>query len=359
MKNLIILFIATALLSTGCSKKQETKKAVAEEILVVEVQPVMRKSLSEPIIASGVLSSKSEMKLAFKTGGMIRRIYVQEGQSVRAGQLLAELDLSEIDAQVRQAKLGLEKSERDLARVKKLYADEATTLTNVQDATTGFDVASQGVQVAEFNQKLSRIYAPVSGRILRKISEQGELITPFSPAFILGTGESAYIVNVGLADRDVVKVKIGDLANVQLDAYPSEVFQAKITQIAQTVNPATGTFEAELQLEPNGKKLISGFVAKAEISTGKGELMLVIPIESLVEADKNTAFVYVLSLDNQIVRKILINIGGIFGNNVAVISGITEGTKIVTKGAVFLSDKSRVKIIKNEELRIKNDGTNF
>ena len=88
MKNLIILFIATALLSAGCSKKQETKKAVAEEILVVEVQPVMRKSLSEPITASGVLSSKSEMKLAFKTGGMIRRIYVQEGQSVRAGQLL-------------------------------------------------------------------------------------------------------------------------------------------------------------------------------------------------------------------------------------------------------------------------------
>jgi RND family efflux transporter MFP subunit len=348
MKNHILYATITALLIASCGKKQETKKAEAEEVLTVEVQPVSRKSLSEPIIASGVLSSKSEMKLAFKTGGMIRRVYVQEGQSVREGQLLAELDLSEIDAQVRQAKLGLEKSERDLERVKKLYADEATTLTNVQDATTGYNVAQQSVQVAEFNQKLSRIYAPTSGRILRKISEQGELITPFSPAFILGTGESAYIVNVGLADRDVVKVKIGDIATVYLDAYPNETFQARITQIAQTVNPATGTFEAELQIQPNGKKLISGFVAKAEISTGKGVSTLAVPIEALVEADKNTAFVYTYNTNNQIVNKEKVNIGNIFGSNVAIISGISEGTQIVTKGANFLSDKAKVKVLSNE-----------
>jgi len=346
MKNYVHIFFITSLFIASCGKKQEAKKAEAEEILTVEVQPVSRKYLSEPIIASGLLSSKSEMKLAFKTGGMIRRIYVQEGQSVSEGQLLAELDLSEIDAQVRQSKLSLEKSERDLERVKKLYADEAATLTNVQDATTGFDVAKQSVQVAEFNQKLSRIYAPTNGRILRKIAEQGELITPFSPAFILGTGESAYIVNVGLADRDVVKVKIGDIATVYLDAYPNEAFKAQITQIAQTVNPATGTFEAELQIQSNGRKLISGFVAKVEISTGRGVSTLAVPIESLVEADKNSAFVYSYSATNQSVSKIQVNIGSIFGSNVAIISGISEGTQIVTKGANFLSDKSKVKMIK-------------
>ena len=183
--------------------------------------------------------------------------------------------------------------------------------------------------------------------LLRKISEQGELITPFAPAFILGTGESAYIVNVGLADRDVVKVKIGDIATVYLDAYPNETFQARITQIAQTVNPATGTFEAELQIQPNGKKLISGFVAKAEISTGKGVSTLAVPIEALVEADKNTAFVYSYNSDNQTVSKTQVNISSIFGSNVAIISGISEGTQIVTKGANFLSDKAKVKVIKN------------
>jgi multidrug efflux pump subunit AcrA (membrane-fusion protein) len=82
MKNLTLTFIVITSLSISCGKKTETKKTETEEILAVEVQPVMRKSLSEPIVASGVLSSKSEMKLAFKTGGMIRKMYVQEGQFV-------------------------------------------------------------------------------------------------------------------------------------------------------------------------------------------------------------------------------------------------------------------------------------
>lgn len=339
-----LIYSFAFLFLVSCGKKKETKQET-EEIIAVEVQPVAQKTLVEPIIASGVLSSKSEMKLAFKTGGMIKKVYVSEGQFVKEGQLLAELDLSEIDAQVKQAKLGLEKSERDLERAKKLYADEAATLTNVQDATTGYNVAKENVQVAEFNQKLSRIYAPTSGRILRKVSEQGELITPFSPVFILGTGESAYIVNVGLADRDVVKVKVGDAAQVYVDAYPNEPFNARITQIAQTVNPATGTFEAELQIQPNGKKLISGFVAKAEISHGKGPVSLVVPVEALIEADKNKAYVYTLSADNQSVNKTPVNIGSIFGNDVSITSGLTEGTQIVSKGANFLSDKSKVKVI--------------
>lgn len=341
-----LIYLSLFLLLASCGKKQKTTaQQETEEVLPVEVHTVTQKSLSEPIVASGVLSSKSEMKLAFKTGGMIKKVYVKEGQFVKEGQLLAELDLSEIDAQVKQARLGLEKSERDLERVKKLYADEATTLTNVQDATTGYDIARQSVQVAEFNQKLSKIYAPVSGRILRKVSEQGELITPFAPVFILGTGESAYIVNVGLADKDVIKVKTGDAATVYLDAYPDEPFNARITQIAQTVNPSTGTFEAELQIQPNGKKLISGFVAKAEISSGQKLVSLAVPVEALVEADKNNAFVYLLNPDNRSVSKSPVSIGGIFGRDVVITSGLAEGASIVTKGANFLSDKSRVKVV--------------
>lgn len=344
-KHLLVFGIASLLMS--CGRKEEQKKQAVEELQTVTVQPVVRKSLSQPIIGSGVLASKSEMKLAFKTGGMIKRIYVNEGQFVKAGQLLAELDLSEIDAQVNQAKIGLTKAQRDLERVKKLYADSAATLTNLQDATTGFDVATQSVQVAEFNQKLSKIYAPVSGRILRKISEQGELITPFAPAFILATGESAYIVNIGLADRDVVKVKMGDKATVYLDAYPNTPFAAAITQIAQTVNPATGTFEVELQIQnPAGYKLVSGFVAKAEIVQANQASSLVVPVESIIEGDGSKGFVYTLNADNQTVSKNSITIGRIIGTDVEVSGSIAEGTQVVVSGANFLSDKVKVKISK-------------
>jgi RND family efflux transporter MFP subunit len=348
MKTKIYLSLITiALLSASCGKKEEKKAIQQEEIMAVQVQPVVSKALSVPITGSGVLASKSEMKLAFKTGGMIRRVYVNEGESVRKGELLAELDLSEIDAQVRQAKVGLAKASRDLERVKRLYADEATTLQNVQDATSGFEAATESVEIAQFNQKLSKIYAPTSGRILRKIAEQGELITPFSPAFILATGESAYIVNIGLSDKDLVKIKIGNKANVKIDAYPEAIFTATITQIAQAVNPATGTYEIELELAKTaGYKLVSGFVVKAELIPNNVPTSLTIPIESLVEANGNQAFVFTLNIDNQSVTRKEISVGNIIENQVEVKSGLSENEQVVVRGGGFLSDKSRVKVAK-------------
>jgi RND family efflux transporter MFP subunit len=344
-KYLLIGFIG--LLSISCEKKAEQKKVQIEETQSVAIETVGRKSLTEPIIGSGVLSSKSEIKLAFKTGGMIKKMYVNEGQSVREGQLLAELDLSEIDAQVNQTKIGLNKAKRDLDRVTKLYADEAATLTNLQDATSAYEAASQTVNVSEFNQKLSKIYAPSSGQILRKISEQGELITPFAPAFILATGASAYVVNIGLADKDMVKVKIGDRAIIHLDAHPDKQFTANVSQIAQTVNPATGTFEVELQIQnPGGYKLVSGFVAKAEIAQSSKASTLVVPVEALVEANGKSAYIYVVNTENQTVNKKSITIGRLIGGSVEVLNGLTENTQIVVRGANFLSDKSKVKIAK-------------
>lgn len=278
-KAYLVFIISLGAIIVSCSKSTDQKKNQHEEISVVEISPVLRKILGESIEAAGVLSSKSEIKLAFKTGGLIKRIYVNEGQFVKAGQLLAELDLAEIDAQVNQAKIGLQKATRDFDRIKKLYEDEAATQTNLLDANSGLELATQSMQAAVFNQKLSKIFAPVSGRILRKISEQGELITPFSPAFILGTGsQSAFIVNVGVADKEVVKLQVGNNATISIDAYPDENFKATVSQIAQSVNPATGTYEVELQLSPNKKNMISGFVARAVIQPVNKNSSLVLQI---------------------------------------------------------------------------------
>lgn len=328
-----LLFVGGLLFSCG-SEKEELKETQAEESMTVSTTLVERISATETITASGVLSSKSELKLAFKTGGLIKRMYVSEGEYVKSGQLLAEIDTEEIDAQVSQGDVGLEKAKRDLERVKRLVADSAATLQNLQDATSAYEAAKQGLRVGNFNQKLSKIYAPMSGRILRKIAEQGELISPFSPALILGTGGAATQLTVGVTDREIVRLKNDYPATVKLDAYPDEKFPAKITQIAQIVNPATGTFEVELSVNPQGKQFISGFVARAEISPPGNQQTLAVPIESLVEADGNQAFVFVYK--NGKVEKRAVELTKIIGNKIGISGGIEIGEEVVVKGANFL-----------------------
>ncbi|KPM48493.1 efflux RND transporter periplasmic adaptor subunit [Jiulongibacter sediminis] len=342
MKKTIYLL---ALLTLGCGQEEKAEQVTQQEetTAVTLTKPVL-KSFSDEITGSGVLSSKAELKLAFKTGGLIKRMYVNEGQYVKAGQLLAELDMSEIEAGVNQAKLGFEKAERDLEKVKGLYEDELVTKSNLQDATTAYDVAKEQLSAATYNQKLSRIYAPQAGKVLMKIAEQGELITPFAPALILGTGTSSFNVNIGLADKDIVKLKTGDKAMVSLDAYSGADFPAKISQIAQTVNPSTGTYEVELSLDSQGKKLISGFVAKATIYPSSEKSGLFLPLAAVVGADGSSASVFLLQ--GKQVEKRPVKLGELQGEQVQITAGLSENDQVVLRGANFLSDGETVNIAK-------------
>ena len=107
----------------------------------------------------GKLASKEELKLSFKTGGIISEIFVDEGQTVKKGQVLAKLNLSEIQAQVNQAILGLDKAERDYRRANNLYKDSVVTLEQLQNTTTALDIAKSNVKIAEFNLQFSTIKA--------------------------------------------------------------------------------------------------------------------------------------------------------------------------------------------------------
>lgn len=345
MKNLSIILLLTAAI-ISCSKAKSEKEEPQEKTkMAVRTALVSKQTFHETVSSSGMLTSKSEIKLAFKTGGVIKKSYVNEGQYVKAGQLLAELDLSEIEAQVNQAKIGYDKSKRDFERAEKLFNDEAATKTMLNDAKSGLDIATQTLTAAQFNQKLSKIYAPASGRILMKLAEQGELIGPFSPMFILGTGDQAYVVNVGLTDRDIVKITLGDPAEVTLDAYPGETFTGKVTQIAQMITPATGTYAVEVEISSNGKKLISGFVARIDIHTKKSSTSLAIPAESLVNAHGKLADVYTFSGGKALKKQI--NIGDIQNNFITIRSGLEEGETVITQGSGFVSDGDLVTVNNN------------
>jgi multidrug efflux system membrane fusion protein len=111
-----------ALLFSACAKKAPVT-TIQEQAICVKTETLFETNASVPIQAAGILSSKHILKLSFKTGGIISKIYVEEGAEVKKGQVIAELDMTEISAQVSQANLAFEKAKRDLERVKNLYND--------------------------------------------------------------------------------------------------------------------------------------------------------------------------------------------------------------------------------------------
>ncbi|MBD0260527.1 MAG: efflux RND transporter periplasmic adaptor subunit [Cytophagales bacterium] len=344
------LFTVLLGLAAACAGKKAAETAAPETLTAVSTAPVTRQPLVAPVVGSGVLASKKEAKLSFKTGGIVAALRADEGQDVRKGQVLAVLNLTEIDAQVAQARNNFEKAQRDRDRVQRLYADSAATLEQMQNATTGYEVASAAFTAARFNRQHSVIVAPENGRILRRQVEEGELINPGSSVFLFaggGAGEG-WVVRTGIADRDMVKLKIGDRAKMTFDAYPGVSFPAVVTEIAGAADPVNGTFEVELKVDAQDKKLGSGLVAKAEIFPSGGAEMLVVPIEALAEADGERAFVYTLGEDGTTVKKLPIRTAGIYGDVVAVREGLREGTAVITRGTAYLTETSKVKVVNDK-----------
>jgi RND family efflux transporter MFP subunit len=301
--------------------------------------------VSIPVRTSGKLTSATEARLSFKTGGILGSVLADEGETVKRGQLLAALKSEEIDARVTQARSGFEKAERDMKRARRLYADSVITLEQMQDAETGFSVAESQLKIAEFNQVHSSISAPTDGRILKRFVEINELVGPGSPVFLFGSSVGRWTVRAGIADRDIIRLSLGDSAAVRFDAYRGLDFPARVVEIGEAADPMSGAFEIELSLDDRGMKLVSGFIARIDIFPTSCQPMHTVPIEALMEADGDRGYVYVPDGETGTVAKKAIVLGCLIGEKAAVISGLEGESLVVTRGAAYLTDKAEIRIV--------------
>lgn len=330
----------------GCSsEKKPATGPAAPSAIAVQVLPLAAQPLQQPIRASGKLTSASELRLAFKVGGVVAQLSAWEGDLVRRGQVLASLNQAEANAQVVQAQAAYDRTLRDQQRTQNLYRDSVGTLEQVQNAGTSTLGSRAALRVAQFNQQYATITAPVSGRILRRQAEPGELVAANAPVFLLSSSDADWVIKAGLADRDVVRVRRGDAARIQLDAYPEVVFEGRVSQVAQAADPATGTYEVEIRLQPAGHRLVSGLVAEVEVMPGStGTRAPAVPLEALTEANGDQGFVYALQPDQQRVRKEPVQVVSLRNGQAFLRTALPLGTLVVGKGAAYLTPQSRVTV---------------
>ncbi|MEM6769602.1 MAG: efflux RND transporter periplasmic adaptor subunit [Bacteroidota bacterium] len=322
---------------------QEPEAAPVDAPILVATVSIQPETTPILIEAGGTIGAKEEARLSFKIGGIIDRLNAKEGQYVRRGQILASLKTTEIDAQVSQARQAVTKLERDLARTKKLLAENAATQENVDDLTTALEVAKSDLEIAGFNQTYAKITAPVSGRVVKRFAERGELVGPGNPVFMVtGEGKNSYVLRVGVADRDVLRLANGDRAEVRLDAYDGAIVPATVTEIAAAADPRTGTFEVELTLDPQGKTLRNGFIGRARIFPSKTPSHYRLPMAALVEGEGKRVTIFYPGPDGKAVPK-NIRFTRLLDDAFVVPAAELEGiTEVVTKGAAYLTEGAGV-----------------
>lgn len=350
IKSPVILSALLMLTLIACSKQEakETDSTTSEKplnVFYVRTAPVTQSGLHDVIPVTGVIQSDTEAKPSFKTGGVIARTYAEEGDMVKKGQLLAQLNMTEIEAQATQAKFAVEKAERDLRRIENLYRDSIATLEHLQNATTAVDVAKKSLQIAEFNVAYSQVYSPIEGKVIKQLMQEGEITGPGIPIyFIMGVRQADWKLVAGLTDKNWGRIKKGDKAKVTLDAYPGWVINSEVKRLSDVANPLSGTLDVELNIPSTDKRIAAGMLAHVEIIPSLKAEYTLIPVEALVSSNGRMGVVY-LPKEGKAEKRI-VQVQQFHGEEVAILSGLEGVTEVITAGSGFLEHGDAISVEK-------------
>lgn len=343
MKTLLLIFaLGFAFLAAACSKQPEN---IAPSRTPVRVQAATTGPATPAIQTNGIVAIKGEMRLSFKVAGVIKSMRVREGQEVKKGERLAEIEQTEVNAQVEQARQLADKARRDMERGERLYNDQVISLEQLQDLRTQASVSEAQLRSAEFNRGYAVIEAPGDGVVMRKLAEERELVPSGQTVLILGTHDRGYVVRAALADREVVQLKLGDPAEIRMDAYPNQSIRGSLVEIAGASDARSGMFPVEVRFDSVPVSLASGLVAKLNLhsAASRARQLTYVPIAAVVEGDRNRASVFVVNGDR--VQRREVRVAFIAPEAVALDDGVKPGEKVVTDGALYLQDGELIEIV--------------
>ena len=334
----------------------------------VEVAAVERGTLHEVVSLVGSLKPKERVEVTSKITGRVERVYVDVGDRVEEGRLIAELEGEELEQQVLRAEASLavaqamqaqrgaelENARAEEQRSAELRTQGLISLQAHQTAETrALVVDSQlrlaGAQVRQAQAELeelrirlqqAKIHSPLSGWVARRYVHPGALVNPNTPILSL-LRLSTMVVEVNVPERDLVRLRAGSQAVVTIDALGDRNYDGRVARISPLLDPATRSGSVEIEI-PNPKgELKAEMFARIQMDLGTERDVLLVPREAVVLRGQQ-AGVNVLVTDR--VQFHPIQTGASTGQGVEVVAGLAEGTTVVTRGTQVLKDGDAVMV---------------
>jgi RND family efflux transporter MFP subunit len=345
----VLIMLASALAGCGASsppgKSEAASPAKAASPLPVRLAVVRAAGGAAVLEVAGTVRLKRETPLAFNTPGRIAAILVREGEAVRAGQVLARLDATSLDAATASARAEVVRARADLARAEDLFTKGWVTAPRVEQARATLAAAEARARSAGFDRALAVLTAPAAGVVLSRPAEPGQIAQPGQTVLTIGELREGHVLRLPMADRDAARVTIGMAAQVTIPALSSATLAGRISEVGARSEDGAGTFRVEVRLPPT-PGLASGQIGRARIALtaagpapgAAGSTALVVPTPALFAARADEGFVYVHDAASGRVRRRLVTLGPVDDDGVTVLSGLKAGERVAVTGIDRLRD---------------------
>lgn len=335
-----IIYVAAAVMAVSCgnnnSKTAEQPQAAEVRLPNVTIMAASYKDVPQSDVYTANVEAYAKNNIAPQSPSRIQKIYVEVGDFVRAGQIVAKMD----EVSLNQSKLSMANDSLEYSRIKKLYEQGGVSKSDFDAMELKYNVTRSQYQNLLENTILR---SPVSGVITARNYDQGDMYGG-SPIYVVEQITPVKLY-VGISEMDYTRVKKNDTVTLTADALPGKTFTGRIARIYPTIDAATHTFTAEVNVANSDRLLRPGMYARVTVNFGSNH-SIVVPDDCVVKQQgSGVRSVFVLQNDNT-VKEVVVTLGRHFGTEYEILSGVAEGDKVVVKGQASLKNGSKVNVQK-------------
>jgi len=326
-----------------------------ERVKPVQVAPAIKQWVEYPVETSGTLLAEADTDVSAEVNGIISEIHFEEGQEVKAGDLLISLKDEEYRLKVEEAQARFQQTvadryfaERLHERMEKLYKDGVVSLQEFDDnklklkqAEAAAEAVKATLDLAQKNLRDTKILAPFQGIISKKNVDIGEYIDKGDTKLLNIVNIDPIKAEFSIPEKYLSIVEVGETATLSVEAYPNAVFTGKIYYINPKILPETRRFQCYARIGNAERRLKPGLFVTVKVAAGKN-YSIVIPEEAIISEE---GLRYCFLVEGQRAKKTLIKPGiKLEGGMQEVLEGLGEGSLVIIRGQYVLLDGDKVKV---------------
>lgn len=349
MKTKIVITGVVAALIAGTTMKLFSNKQTVENNIYrlnpekkvfVQADTAVSRSLERTFSYTGSFAPNREVMIIPQVHGEVTGVFFTEGQSVRQGSQLVQVDDELLQAQHVSALANYETAMRSLVRYEKASSGGGVSELQLDNYRLNLKNAESQLKQLTKQIKLSRIEAPFAGTITLKDVEVGSVVGSAPIARV--TDLSRLKLEIDVPEKEIKMFREGDAMSIVTDAYPELIFKGTIQYVAERADDAHN-YSVKILIDNSdpAKQLKAGMYGTASLSNGHQKSTIIVPRTALLGSAKNPQ---VFLIDGQVAKLTSIKTGAGNGKSVEVIAGIKAGDIVVTGGQINLSDGTKVEI---------------
>ena len=353
---LLLLLVASIACGKKAGDEDDAAKPAEVPTIVAEVGKVTRRAVADELVVRGTVAAvpNEDVKVSALVAGRVNAVSVAEGDTVREGQVIAELDRRPIEDQRRQAaaaldqaKAQVENARLNLQRNQQLFDRGIAAGKEVEDARTqmasaqaALEQATAALNTTDRNIERAQVRSPISGQVVKRMVSVGEQVDGTAAQPI---AEIANLDRVELAanvpSEQLSRIKVGQAVSVATDAYAGRTFAGSVLAISPAVDATTNAALVRIRITNAERLLKVGMFAEARVQLDQRPNALVVPPSALVR-DQSGAVVYVVSGDTA--QRTSVKIGLEMPDAVEILSGVEDGQTVLTSSVYGLGEKAKL-----------------